>query len=105
MKYLHHLSAVVLTALVACSTEEVAEPPGLVAPLGSTPTIDGNLHEGEWDDAMTISLDTDKTVWTKHDNQNFYLATNGRGGNIYVLNEGRVFVLRALSMKVRHSRS
>jgi len=36
-----------------------------------------------------------KAVWLKHDNQNFYLATNGHGGNIYVAKEGNVFVLHA----------
>ena len=38
----------------ACSSISEVEPEGLIAKVGSTPTIDGVFDPGEWDDAEIV---------------------------------------------------
>ena len=47
----------------------------IVAVYGSPPTISGNIHSGEWDDAASVSFNNTK-VFVKQDGENLYIAFN-----------------------------
>lgn len=58
------------------------EPPGPTARYGTTPTIDGVLDEGEWDDAEVVRADTIEQFRMKHDGVNLYFGVRAGGGDI-----------------------
>jgi len=47
----------------------------IVAVYGSTPTIDGSMSVGEWDDAALVSFNNTE-VFVKQDGVNFYIGFN-----------------------------
>lgn len=47
----------------------------VVAVYGSTPTIDGSISVGEWDDAASVSFNNTE-VFVKQDGVNFYVGFN-----------------------------
>jgi hypothetical protein len=47
----------------------------IVAVYGSTPTIDGSISVGEWDDAALVSFNNTE-VFVKQDGVNFYIGFN-----------------------------
>jgi hypothetical protein len=77
----------------ACSSMREAEPEGLIAGFGSTPTIDGVFDPGEWDDAGIVRADTAELFRIKHDGVNLYFAVRAGGGNILFNTDSGVRVL------------
>lgn len=47
----------------------------IIAGAGSTPTIDGTISSGEWDDASNVTFN-ETTVFVKQDGVNLYIAFN-----------------------------
>jgi hypothetical protein len=83
------LLLVLITGL-SCTSAEDRDTSKVIAGLGTSPTIDGVLEEGEWVDAHQIYLDSTKTIFLKHDKKNLYIALNGDGGNLYFLKDDRI---------------
>ncbi len=71
-----------LVCFSACSSKREVEPTGLIARLGSTPTIDGVFDPGEWDDAEIARADTIEQFRIKHDGVNLYFAVRAGGGDL-----------------------
>ena len=71
-----------LVCLLACSSRQEVEPAGLIARLGSTPTIDGVYDPDEWDDALIVKADTVELFRMKHDSENLYFAVRAGGGDL-----------------------
>lgn len=82
---------VILTSIILQAVAIAGEAPSvLTAWHGSTPTLDGFIQPGEWDDAEFLygvknwqsdtapasqdSLDLSVTIWTKHDGTSLYFA-------------------------------
>ena len=66
------LFAVALAApLLAAAQDEFPVPPG------TAPTIDGTIASGEWEDAASIELDEDSTLYLKYANECLFLAVRG----------------------------
>ena len=82
-----------LLCLLACSSTGEVEPRGIIARLGSTPTIDGVFDSGEWDDAEIVRTDTVEQFRVKHDGSNLYFAVRAGGGNILFNTDSGVRVL------------
>ena len=82
-----------LLCCLACSPVREVEPTGLIARLGSTPTIDGVFDSGEWDDAEIVRADTLEQLRVKHDGVNLYFAVRAGGGNILFNTDAGVRVL------------
>jgi hypothetical protein len=82
-----------LLCLIACSSTHEVEPTGLIARLGSTPTIDGVFDFGEWDDAEIVRADTVEQFRVKHDGINLYFAVRAGGGDILFNTDSGVRVL------------
>ncbi len=51
------------------------QPNEIIAVSGSTPTIDGSIDVGEWDDAASVSFNN-TNVFIKQDGENLYIAFN-----------------------------
>jgi hypothetical protein len=82
-----------LVCFSACSSTREVEPAGLIARLGSTPTIDGVFDSGEWDDAEIVRADTIEQFRIKHDGVNLYFAVRAGGGNLLFNTDAGVRVL------------
>jgi hypothetical protein len=82
-----------LLCFSACSCMREVEPEGVIARLGSTPTIDGVFDSGEWDDAEVVRADTVEQFRVKHDGVNLYFAVRAGGGNILFNTDSGVRVL------------
>jgi len=65
-------------------------------PLGTAPTLDGTIVDGEWDDALAIDLSVGARLYLKHADERLFLAVRGetmgipsplilRGEDIHVL--------------------
>jgi len=82
MKKLHQILA--FTLFIACLLIPGAHAPSsttVVASLGSTPTIDGTISSGEWDDASQLTISVSSLsdpceVYVKHDGSDLYIAFN-----------------------------
>lgn len=83
----------VLLACVACSSTRDAEPTGIIARFGSTPTVDGVFAPGEWDDAAVVRADTLELFRVKHDGVNLYFALRAGGGDILFNTDSGIRVL------------
>jgi hypothetical protein len=82
-----------LLLFLGCSPTREVRPTGLIAGLGSTPTIDGVFDSGEWDDAEIVRADTVEQFRVKHDGINLYFAVRAGGGNILFNTDSGVRVL------------
>jgi hypothetical protein len=82
-----------LICLLACSSTREVEPTGLIARIGSTPTIDGVFESGEWDDAEIARTDTIEQFRIKHDGVNLYFAVRAGGGDLVFNTDAGVRVL------------
>jgi len=82
-----------LVCLSACSSTRDVEPPGLIARLGHTPTIDGVFDSGEWDDAEIARADAIEQFRIKHDGVNLYFAVRAGGGDLLFNTDAGVRVL------------
>ncbi len=80
-KYLPILS-LALACIFGCTSVHEEEPAGPIARFGTTPTIDGVLEDGEWDDAEIVKVGTVEQFRMKHDGANLYFAINAGGGDI-----------------------
>ena len=60
-------------------------------PFGSTPTIDGEIASGEWDDTESLVINPDGVVSSeihiKHDGENLYVAFMGAFGSSFFFPE------------------
>jgi len=83
----------ILLCCSACSSMREAEPEGLIAGFGSTPTIDGVFDSGEWDDTEIVQADTTELFRVKHDGVNLYFAVRAGGGNLLFNTDAGVRVL------------
>lgn len=67
---------------IALDTITVSAPSNhtIVTVYGSTPTVDGSIEDGEWDDASTITVlvtdDANCTIYAKQDGVNLYVGLN-----------------------------
>jgi hypothetical protein len=87
------MSFPLLLCILACSSPPEGEPTGLIARLGSTPTIDGVFESGEWDDTEIVRADTVEQFRIKHDGANLYFAVRAGGGDIVFNTDTGVRVL------------
>jgi len=78
-----------------CTSIREAEPSGVIARYGSTPTIDGVFEDGEWDDAEVVQVGKNEQFRVKHDSSNLYFAFNHDGGNLYFSDAKGMRVLHA----------
>ena len=70
------LLCLLVVALVAPPLLATAQGEFLV-PRGTAPTIDGTIASGEWEDAASIELDEDSTLYLKYANDCLFLAVRG----------------------------
>lgn len=76
------LLSLFLPCLLGCSPGSEEEPSGPIARLGTTPTIDGVLEPGEWDDAEIVTVGTVEQFRIKHDGVNLYFGLRAGGGDL-----------------------
>ena len=72
----------------------------LTIPAGAPPALDGILTEGEWDDALVLSLAEDTSLHVKHAEGFLYVGvvTNPTAqvvGNVYIARETGIEILHA----------
>lgn len=72
----------------------------LTVPGGIAPTLDGVLSEGEWDDALMLSLAADTSLYVKHVEGFLYVGVKTDPdaqvvGNVYIASEDTVEILHA----------
>jgi len=71
----------------------VQEPSGPIARFGTTPTINGEFEDGEWDDAEIVRIGENQQFRIKHDSTNLYIALNAGGGNLWFNKDEGLHVL------------
>jgi len=65
------------------------------APYGSTPTIDGTVEQGEWNDSEVVSVTVegdDVDIYFKHDREKLYIAFDIQQGHNSIFPDTRVFL-------------
>lgn len=72
----------------------------LTIPAGISPTLDGVLSEGEWDDALILSLAEDTLLYEKYAEGYLFVGVKTEPGaqvvgNVYIAREDRVEILHA----------
>ena len=82
-----------LAGSLAWPSDPEQEPSGLIARIGTRPTIDGVFEAGEWDDAAAVQTGEKQYVRVKCDGANLYLAIDAGGGNLWFDFDGGLRVL------------
>ncbi len=101
LPFSHHISlqavmfillfALLLPGAMAHSGDEIT------TPLGETPTIDGSITTGEWDDASSVTVTinvegVDAEIFFKHDRDNVYFAFDIQEGHNSAFPDTRVYL-------------
>jgi hypothetical protein len=78
---------------MGCSSDVEEEPSGPIARFGTTPTIDGVIEPGEWEDAEIVRSGAVEQFRVKHDGSNVYFALQAGGGDIRFHTESGLRIL------------
>lgn len=90
-----HLSllSLILLCFLGCASAPEVEPTRPIARFGTTPIINGEFAEGEWDDADIVRTGENQQFRIKHDSTNLYIALNAGGGNLWFNKDEGLHVL------------
>jgi len=86
--------------IAICCTLVAQSDPSFWVPAGDAPIVDGRLDDGEWDDALALSLGEDVVLFAKHVDGFLYLGVRGQTrsqivGNVHIARGDEVRILHA----------